>query len=164
MRKLTQRVASARKERDMSDVIQERWDGVPARPSEVSLAIAVAGRILVAALFIFAGLSKVIGPQPYLDHMKEFGVPTVLLPAVIALEIGAGVTLLVGWRLRVAAGALGIFCILTAIIFHHELDQKVERTHFFKDLAIAGGLLMASANAEAIQRARRSSPSPRSAG
>jgi len=112
--------------------------------------------VLVAALFIFAGLSKVIGPQPYLDHMKEFGVPTLLLPAVIALEIGAGLTLLAGWRLRAAAGALGIFCILTAVIFHHELGIKAERTHFFKDLAIAGGLLMTAANAEALGRTSQS--------
>src|SRR5262245_55365383 len=141
----------------MSDVT---WDPSSARAADPGLALAVFGRVLVAALFIFAGLSKVIGPQPYLDHMKEFGVPTLLLPAVIALEIGAGLTLLVGWRLRAAAGALGIFCILTAVIFHHELDQKVERTHFFKDLAIAGGLLMASANAEVVRRARMSSSAP----
>jgi 4,5:9,10-diseco-3-hydroxy-5,9,17-trioxoandrosta-1(10),2-diene-4-oate hydrolase len=112
----------------MSEVIQEPWSRSSAHLSDVSLAI-VFGRVLVAALFIFAGLSKVIGPQPYLDHMKEFGVPTVFLPVVIALAIGAGVTLLVGW---------------------------------FKDLAIAGGLLMASANAAVLRRARKASPTSRS--
>jgi 4,5:9,10-diseco-3-hydroxy-5,9,17-trioxoandrosta-1(10),2-diene-4-oate hydrolase len=135
----------------MSVVSQARWSGVRG-----SRTIATVGRALVAAIFIFAGVSKIVGPQPYLDHMQAFGVPAILLPAVIALEIGAGVTLLVGWRQRAAAGALGIFCLLTAVIFHHELGIKAERTHFFKDLAIAGGLLMTAANAEAVRRARAS--------
>jgi putative oxidoreductase len=97
---------------------------------------------------LFAGASKIAGPQPYLDHMREFNVPTQLLPAVIALELGAGVTLLLGWRLRLAAGALGVFCLLTAGLFHYELGNKVERTHFFKDLAISGGLLLTAAHAK----------------
>ena len=105
----------------------------------------LAGRALIALLFIFAGLAKALVPQPFLDHMAEFGVPAALLPAVIALEIGAGIALLAGWRLRYAAGALAVFCLLTAIIFHHELGVKTERTLFLKDLAIAGALLVMSA-------------------
>jgi 4,5:9,10-diseco-3-hydroxy-5,9,17-trioxoandrosta-1(10),2-diene-4-oate hydrolase len=144
----------------MSNVILERWAGSQASFSTGNPWIGVVGRVLVAALFIFAGLSKVVGPQPYLDHMREFGVPTLLLPAVITLEIVGGVTLLLGLRLRYAAFALGVFCVLTAVIFHHELDKKTERTHFFKDLAIAGGLLMTSASAEGVRRGLKSSPTP----
>ena len=97
-------------------------------------------------LFIFAGVAKIVTPQPFLDHMAEFAVPTLLLPAVIALELGAGVAILAGWRLRYTAGALAVFCILTAVIFHHELGVKVERTQFVKDLAIAGALLVMAAS------------------
>lgn len=105
------------------------------------------GRALIALLFILGGVAKVLGPEPFLDHMREFSIPTLLLPAVIALEIGAGVALLLGWRVRDAAGALGVFCILAALVFHHDLADKVERSSFFKDLAIAGGLLALAAQA-----------------
>jgi putative oxidoreductase len=108
---------------------------------------ALLGRTLLAALFILAGAAKIANPQPFLEHMTAFGVPTLLLPAVIALELGAGIALLAGWRIRDAAGALAVFCIVAALVFHHELWIKPERTLFFKDLAIAGGLLLMAANA-----------------
>src|SRR5215471_15864709 len=101
----------------------------------------IVGRALIAMLFILAGVAKAIGPQPFLQHMAAFGVPSFLLPAVVVLEVGAGAALLLGWRLRDAAGALGIFCLLTALVFHHDLADKAERTLFFKDVALAGALL-----------------------
>jgi putative oxidoreductase len=79
--------------------------------------------------------------------MAEFHVPGYLLWAVIALEIGAGVALLLGWRLVWSAGALAVFCVLTASIFHLNFAVPAERTLFFKDLAIAGGLLAIAAGA-----------------
>ena len=112
----------------------------------------VAGRALVALLFILAGLAKVLGPQPFLEHMAAFGVPSVLLPAVIVLEIGAGVAVLIGWRLREAAAILAGFSLLTAVIFPRDFADKTERTLFFKDLAIAGGLLAMAATAETARR------------
>jgi putative oxidoreductase len=115
--------------------------------------VGVAGRALLATLFILAGLAKAVGPQPFLQHMAAFGIPAFLLPAVIVLEVGAGVALLLGWRLREAAAALGVFCLLTALVFHHELGDKAERSLFFKDLALAGGLLAMAAAAEQKRRA-----------
>ena len=119
--------------------------------------VTVAGRALIALLFILAGIAKAIGPQPVLEQMAAFGVPGFLLPAVIALEIGGGLALLIGWRLREAAGALALFCIVAAVIFHHEFGKPAERTLFLKDLAIAGGLLAIAAGAEAARRARAAS-------
>lgn len=111
----------------------------------MSRALILGGRALLALLFILAGVAKIIGPEPFLAHMAAFGVPAILLPAVIALEIGAGVAVLLGWRLPYSAGALAAFCVLTAAIFHHDLSDKAERTLFFKDLAIAGGLMVLAA-------------------
>jgi putative oxidoreductase len=109
--------------------------------------VMIAGRALVATLFILAGVVKIINPTPFLEHMAHFGVPRWLLPAVIALELGAGLAVLIGWRIRYTAGALAIFCVLTAAIFHYQLWINAERTSFFKDLAIAGGLLLMAASA-----------------
>lgn len=104
-----------------------------------------AGRSLIALLFILAGIAKIVGPTPFLDHMRQVGVPTLLLPAVIALELGGGLALFAGFRVRYAALSLGIFCVLTAVVFHHDLADKAERSLFFKDLAIAGGLFVLAA-------------------
>jgi putative oxidoreductase len=112
----------------------------------------VGGRALVALLFIVAGAAKILGPKPFLNHMNEFGVPTFLLPAVIALELGAGLAIMIGWRVRDAAAALAVFCVMTATIFHHQLGISAERTAFFKDLAIAGGLFAMAASAAALGR------------
>jgi putative oxidoreductase len=116
--------------------------------------VTILGRALIALLFILAGLGKISNPTPFLEHMTQFGVPTWLLPAVIALELSGGLAILIGWRVREAAGALGIFCVLTAAIFHHQLWIKSETTLFLKDLAIAGGLLALAAGSAARERTR----------
>ena len=129
-----------------------------ARMDRMEKIVTILGRVLVAALFIPAGVAKIIGPKPFLEHMAQFGVPLFLLPAVIALELGGGVAILIGWRVREAAGALAIFCVLTAAIFHHQLSIKAETTLFLKDLAIAGGLFVLAASASARARAKEFAP------
>ncbi len=101
-----------------------------------------AGRLLLAALFILEGWSKARGYAAAADYMDGYGVPGVLLPAVIALELGAGLMLAVGWRTRLAALALSAFCIGAAALFHNQLLDRGHLLHFEKDLAIAGGLLV----------------------
>ena len=130
--------------------------GPGTRMEHVENIVRIVGRALVAMLFILAGVAKIINPKPFLEHMIRFGVPEFLLPAVIALELSAGIALLIGWRTREAAGALAFFCVLTATIFHYQLWINTERTLFFKDLAIAGGLFLVAANAAARLRMRSS--------
>jgi putative oxidoreductase len=100
------------------------------------------GRILIAHLFIRAGIAKFADPAPFLAHMATFGVPGFLLPLVGLLELTAGLAILLGLWMRYAALALGCFCILTAFIFHLNLANHAETTLFLKDLAIAGGLFI----------------------
>jgi putative oxidoreductase len=109
--------------------------------------VTIAGRTLLALLFILAGAAKIAGPQPFLDHMAAHHIPGVLLPLVILLELSAGAAVLIGWQLPFAAGALALFCIATAIGFHLNLADRAERTLFAKDLAIAGALMVIAAGA-----------------
>ena len=111
--------------------------------------VAIGGRALLALLFILAGLSKIAGPKPVLDHMRAEHVPTLLFPAVIAFELGAGAALLIGWHTEIAAAALALFCLATALVFHRDFAQRAERTQFIKDIALAGGLALLAAGAAA---------------
>jgi putative oxidoreductase len=115
--------------------------------------ITIVGRTLLALLFILAGLAKIAGPQPFLDHMAAHHIPGPLLPLVIVLELGAGVALLIGWQLTWSAGALALFCVATAFAFHLDLADKAERTQFVKDLAIAGALMVIAAGAAQMRGA-----------
>jgi len=98
------------------------------------------GRILIAVLFLPAGLAKLTGPQAFLAHMAAHGVPGQLLPLVGIFETLAAISLLTGIALRPASAALAVFCLMTAFVFHLDMGNHVERTMFLKDLAIAGGL------------------------
>jgi putative oxidoreductase len=106
----------------------------------IALVVATVGRAMLAGLFILAGVAKLLGPAPFLAHMDQFSVPRLALPAVIALEIGVGAALLMGWHTPITAGVLSAFCVATAVVFHRQLGDRVERTQFFKDLALAGAL------------------------
>ena len=92
----------------------------------------IVARILLAHIFILAGLNKIgagyAGTQGYMEAM---GVPGMLLPLVILVEIGAGLAVLVGWQTRWAA-----------LIFHNNLADQMQMIMFMKNLAIAGGLLL----------------------
>ena len=101
----------------------------------------LAGRMLIAGMFVMAGVSKIgtfAGTQGY---MASAGVPGALLPAVIALEVLGGIALILGYRTRIVAIALAGFTVVAAFLFHGAPDQ-MQQTMFMKNLAIAGGLLI----------------------
>jgi putative oxidoreductase len=100
------------------------------------------GRLPLAGLFILEGWSKIRGYDAALAYMQRYGVPALLLPAVIALELVGGIMIAVGWWTRLAALALAAFCVLAAVLFHANFADRNQLLHFEKDLAIAGGLLL----------------------
>ncbi len=110
-------------------------------------ALALIGRILLGAVFIMSGLGKLGAPGPVQDYIASVGLPAPMLAYIVALvvEVGCGVLLLVGYRTKTVAAALAVFCVLTAVIFHHALGDRNQFVHFMKDLAMAGGLLQIAA-------------------
>ena len=110
----------------------------------------LAGRILMAFIFVFAGIGKVTGFDGTVGYIASKGLPAPHLAALgaIAIELGGGLLLMIGWKARWAAAALMVFTALTAVIFHdfwaapagQAQDQMI---HFMKNLSMMGGLLMA---------------------
>ncbi len=99
-------------------------------------------RLLLAQMFLIAGINKVMayaGTQAYMDSM---GVPGMLLPLVILLEVGAGLAIIVGWKTRWAAIALSLFTLVSAFIFHSNFVDQMQITQFMKNLSITGGLML----------------------
>lgn len=129
--------------------------------SIASNAALLLARIALAALFLIEAAVKYSAWAPSQAYMQKFGVPGELLPAAIALELGAGLAILLGWQARFAASALALFCVVTAAIFHNKLSDQGQALHFWKDIAIAGGFLALAAagsgswSIDAILRRRR---------
>ena len=105
------------------------------------------GRVLIAALFIGAGYGKIAGFEATAGYMEMMGVPGALLPLVILLELGGGLLLLVGYQTRLVAFLLGGFTVIASVLFHlipsaglEGMAAQNEMIHFWKNLAVAGGL------------------------
>jgi putative oxidoreductase len=102
----------------------------------------LAGRLLLALIFVHEGWSVIGNYSGAAAYMQKFGVPGILLPPVIALEVGGGLLIAAGFLTRVFAAALAVFCLLTAVLFHSQFADRNQLLHFEKDLAIAGGFLV----------------------
>jgi putative oxidoreductase len=101
------------------------------------------GRILIAAIFLLSGISKVADPAGSLAYIESVGLPFPLLglAAAIVVEIVGSVALIAGYRVRAVAGILALFSLATAAFFHANLGDQNQFIHFFKNVAMAGGLL-----------------------
>ena len=99
-------------------------------------------RILLATIFFMAGFSKITAYAGTQGYMESQGVPGILLPLVIGLEIIAPLLLVIGWMTRYAAFSLAGFSVISAFLFHLNFGDQMQTIMFMKNLAIAGGLLL----------------------
>ena len=114
--------------------------------------LALAGRLLLAMLFLPAGFSKIAGFAGTVGYIASKGMPLPELGAVLAIvvEVGAGLALLGGFGTRWAALVLAGFTLAATFIFHNfwgvPADQAmVQQLMFFKNMAVVGGLLTVAA-------------------
>ena len=114
--------------------------------SITTAATQLSGRVLMSVIFITAGIGKIGAYTGTQGYMESMGVPGVLLPLVIALEVGAGIAVLIGWQTRISAFMLAGFSVLSALIFHADFGDQMQSILFMKNLAMAGGLLLLVAN------------------
>ncbi|UYY60047.1 DoxX family protein [Sphingomonas sp. S2-65] len=101
------------------------------------------GRIGIAAIFLLSGFAKLTAPAATIGYISSAGLPLpqVALGLAILVELGGGLLLVLGYRTRLVAAVLAAFSIVTAIAFHAALSDQNQFIHFFKNVAIAGGLL-----------------------
>jgi putative oxidoreductase len=115
----------------------------------LSKPLTLIARILLAAIFISAGFSKLFGFDGTVAYIASKGLPApvVLAALTTALEILGGIAIVIGYKTRVAGLLLGGFTILAAFIFHNfwavPADQAyIQNIMFMKNLSMAGGLFL----------------------
>ena len=104
------------------------------------------GRVFISGVFLLSGFSKIDNYDGTVGWMESFGLPGFLLIPAIILEIFAPLLIIIGYQTRIAAGALSLFCLATAIIFHTDFSDQMQFIAFMKNLALAGGFLFLVVN------------------
>lgn len=119
----------------------------PAATAAPADALALAGRILLAAIFVLSGFAKFADPAGTAAYIASAGLPAPALAAwgAAVLEVVGGIALIVGFRTRLVALALAGFTLVAAALFHSALGDQNQFIHFFKNVAMAGGLLQVAA-------------------
>jgi putative oxidoreductase len=109
--------------------------------------VLLAGRILMGAIFLNAGVRKVLGFAGTVGYFTKLGFPAPEVFAVLAMviEIGGSILLIVGWKTRWVAWLLALFVLIAAFAAHRfwQFDASQyanQMNHFMKNLAIIGGL------------------------
>lgn len=116
-------------------------------------------RALPAALFILAGVRKIMAYGGTVGYFGGLGLPLpgLVTPLVIAIEIALPLLFIAGWRLREIGVALALYTLATGLIAHQfwaapDAQFGNQFNHFFKNVAISGGFLLAALHAAAAER------------
>ena len=104
------------------------------------------GRLLISILFLISAYNKIFSIDGSMSWMEGFGVPGFLLFPAIALEIILPLFVIIGYKARISAGLLAIFCVATAFLFHFDFVDQMQTMAFLKNLGLAGGFLFIVAN------------------
>jgi putative oxidoreductase len=122
-------------------------------PDALQAALALAGRVLIAAMFLPAGIGKLTGFEGTVGYIASVGLPFPTAGAALAtaVEIVGSLALLAGVGTRTAALVLAAFTLVASVFFHAywaapAAQAFVTQLLFFKNVAIAGGLLALAAS------------------
>ena len=103
-------------------------------------------RLFLGQIFLLSGIFKISGYEGTQGYMQAMGVPGMLLPLVILLEIGGGLAIIAGWQTKLVSIALAAFTVVAAVIFHNNLSDQMQMIMFMKNVAIAGGFILLAIN------------------
>ena len=106
----------------------------------------LAARVLLVLLFVASGANKIAHFTGTQTYMQSMGVPGVLAPLVILLELGGGLAVLMGAMTRPVSLLLAGFTVLAGAVFHHNFSDQIQLVMFMKNLSIAGGFLALAAS------------------
>jgi len=104
------------------------------------------GRIFISVLFFLNGIFKMSNYEGSIGWMESFGLPGILIIPAIILELICPILIIIGYKTKIAASLLCLFCISTALIFHNNFEDQMQLTSFLKNIALAGGFMFLIVN------------------
>jgi len=104
------------------------------------------GRIFISLVFLSSGFNKIGNYEGTIGWMESFGMPGIFLIPAIILEVGAPILIIIGYKVKISAALLSLFCIATAVIFHYDFSNQMQFISFMKNIALAGGFLFLVVN------------------
>lgn len=114
--------------------------------------LSLVGRLLLAMLFLPAGIAKIGGYAGTVGYIASKGLPLPEVGALVAIvvEVGGALALIAGFGTRFAALGLALFTLAASVVFHNYWalpadQQMVQQLMFFKNIAVVGGLLTLAA-------------------
>jgi putative oxidoreductase len=119
---------------------------VSKRTKNMNNILDLTGRVLISLIFLLSGINKIGNYEGTVGWMESLGVPGIFLIPAIILEIGAPISIMIGYKVKVSAALLSIFCIATAVIFHNNFSDQMQFISFMKNIALAGGFLFLVVN------------------
>ena len=110
---------------------------------EVTRYLPLVGRILIGLPLLVSGLGKLAAFGPTTAYISSVGLPLAPLgwAIAVAFEVGGGLLLILGFRVREVASGLAVFTLAAAIFFHHDFADRNQMIHFLKNIMMVGGLL-----------------------
>ena len=103
-------------------------------------------RIFISLIFLLSGINKIGNYEGTVGWMESLGMPGIFLIPAIILEIVAPILIMVGYKVKISAALLSVFCVATAIIFHSDFSDQMQFISFMKNIGLAGGFLFIVVN------------------
>jgi putative oxidoreductase len=107
------------------------------------------GRLMITYIFATSGIGKVFSWSENVRYMSTRHLPMipVLLAIAMVIELGGSICLITGYQARIAAFVMFLYTTAVTVIFHNYwaasgMSAGMQETHFRKNLAIMGGLLV----------------------
>ena len=111
--------------------------------------IPLLGRLLITYIFATSGIAKVFSWSGNVAYISTRHLPFIpaLLAVAAVVELGGSICLSTGYQARIAAVVMFLYMIAVTLLFHNYWAANpnlagIQETHFRKNLAIMGGLLM----------------------
>ena len=104
------------------------------------------GRIFISLVFLLSGINKIGNYEGTIQWMESLGMPGIFLIPAIILELVAPILIMIGYKVKISAALLSIFCVTTAVIFHNDFSNQMQFISFMKNIALAGGFLFIVVN------------------
>ena len=104
------------------------------------------GRIFISVLFFLNGIFKIKNYDGTIEWMETYDLPGIMIIPAIIIEIFAPILVVIGYKTKIAAAFLFLFCLSTAFIFHNDFSDQIQLTAFLKNIALAGGFMFLIAN------------------